>query len=224
MTVHDAGASQTPFRILTVCTGNICRSPMAERLLQAGLDERFPGQFEVSSAGTGALVGNPIDARVAGFIHELGGDDENFSARQITPGILEGQDLVLALTREHRSRVVEMSPAMLRRTFTLREFARLLPGLPLDDSLQGADRWRAAIPKALRARSAHAGPPEDDDVVDPYKRGDDVYDRMQRHLYRALQTLLEQPRMAACTFMTMTSSTSPKTLNRPNSGNWRSPK
>ncbi|WP_446740540.1 arsenate reductase/protein-tyrosine-phosphatase family protein [Ornithinimicrobium sp. CNJ-824] len=44
-------------RILVVCTGNVCRSPLVERLLQQGLDERWgPGAFEVRSAGTGALV------------------------------------------------------------------------------------------------------------------------------------------------------------------------
>lgn len=190
MTVTDAGASQTPFRILTVCTGNICRSPMAERLLQAGLDERYPGQFEVRSAGTGALVGNPVDVKVAGFIRELGGSADGFSARQLTPAILHGQDLVLALTREHRSRVVELSPAMLRKTFTLRELARLLPTLTLDESPRGADRWRAGIPKATRARSARAGAAQDDDVVDPYKRDDDYYLLMREEIASSLPPLL----------------------------------
>lgn len=187
----DAGAASqdTPFRILTVCTGNICRSPMAERLLQAGLDERFPGQFIVESAGTGAFVGNPIDPQVAGFIRELGGSAEDFSARQLTPHILEGQDLVLALTREHRSRVVEISPAMLRKTFTLREFARLLPHIQLDASLRGADRWRASIPTTARARSAHDDRPRADDVVDPYRQRDEVYGDMRQQVTNALLEL-----------------------------------
>lgn len=185
----EAASQEIPFRILTVCTGNICRSPMAERLLQAGLDERFPGQFIVESAGTGALVGNPIDPQVAGFIRELGGDAENFSARQLTPEILEGQDLVLALTREHRSRVVEMSPAMLRKTFTLREFARLSPGVILDPSLDGARFWRALVPKALRCRRSHSGAPEDDDVIDPYGRAIETYRTMARELTPAIEAI-----------------------------------
>lgn len=184
MTGTDAGAAsqEPPFRILTVCTGNICRSPMAERLLQAGLDERFPGQFIVESAGTGALVGNPIDPQVAGFIRALGGNADNFSARQLTPAILQGQDLVLALTREHRSRVVEMSPAMLKKTFTLREFARLLPAVRVDGSLEGTERWHATVPKALRTRTARAGLPEDDDVIDPYKKEEAIYHEMMQQI------------------------------------------
>ncbi|MDN4612585.1 arsenate reductase/protein-tyrosine-phosphatase family protein [Arthrobacter burdickii] len=179
----------SPFRILTVCTGNICRSPMAERLLQTGLDAHFPGEFIVESAGTGALVGNPIDARVAGFIEELGGNSENFAARQLSPGVLNTADLVLALAREHRSRVVEMSPVMLHKTFTLREFARLLPKLELDEALRGQDRWRAAIPRALRARSSNPRANGEDDVVDPYRRDDEIYARMAQQLAPAVAQL-----------------------------------
>jgi protein-tyrosine phosphatase len=185
-------APAVPFRILTVCTGNICRSPMAERLLQAGLDKRYPEQFIVQSAGTGALIGSPVDSQVTEFIKELGGSAENFSARLLTPAILEGQDLVLALTREHRSSVVLMSPAMLKKTFTLREFARLLPLLDLDDSLQGAERWRFALPKALRARSAHTSSPDVDDVIDPYRRSPDVYLQMKSEITPAVCELAGQ--------------------------------
>lgn len=183
--------SRQPFRILAVCTGNICRSPMVERLLQAGLDERFPGEFIVGSAGTAALVGNPIDPPVAEFIRVLGGNDTAFSARQLTTALLQQQDLVLALTRDHRSKVVEMSPAMLRRTFTLREFARLASSLDLEDSLNGPDRWRAGLPYAVRARSMHPMSPQDDDVIDPYRRSDSDYQQMRCELAEALQTIVK---------------------------------
>ena len=110
-----------PFKILTVCTGNICRSPMAERLLQHGLDQVSPGAFEVRSAGTGALVGHAIEPHVEGFIRVMGAPTDNFAARPLTPAILAEQDLVIALTRAHRSKIVEMRPALLKKTFTLRE-------------------------------------------------------------------------------------------------------
>ncbi|MHA7281104.1 arsenate reductase/protein-tyrosine-phosphatase family protein [Arthrobacter sp. MDT2-2] len=179
-----------PFRILTVCTGNICRSPMAERLLQVGLDTRFPGQFIVESAGTGALVGNPIEPQVARLISLFGGQADNFFARQLTPQVLEGQDLVLALTREHRSLIVEMSPRMLRSTFTLMELARLLPMTNMDTSLRGADYWRASIPKALRARTANSAGPQDDDVADPYRKAAEAYKLMAEKLAPAIDALV----------------------------------
>ncbi|MCQ2001784.1 arsenate reductase/protein-tyrosine-phosphatase family protein [Arthrobacter zhaoxinii] len=179
-----------PFRILTVCTGNICRSPMAERLLQSGLDQMAPGEFEVTSAGTGALVGSGIEPHVAGFVNIFGGSSAGFTSRQLTLEVLQGQDLVLALTRGHRSKIVELAPGLLRRTFTLRELARLLPLVDADPDATTADRWQAAMARALRLRSAHPAGPEEDDVVDPYRRSDDVYQQMVRELTPAVDALL----------------------------------
>lgn len=184
-----ASSSSEPFRILTVCTGNICRSPMAERLLQLGLDEQAPGQFLVESAGTGALVGNPIDPRVAGMIRVFGGSAEDFAARQLTPQILQGKDLVLTLTREHRSKVVELDPSMLRRTYTLREFARIYEHLELDKSLRASDLWRSAVTQAFRARSVHTATAGEDNVVDPYRQADEVYEQMRNELAPTIQIL-----------------------------------
>lgn len=93
-------------RILTVCTGNICRSPVAERLLQAGLDQAVPGGFVVTSAGTRALVGEPIQPPSADIVRTFGGNAEGFAARQLTSKILRGVDLVLTMTSGHRGEVL----------------------------------------------------------------------------------------------------------------------
>jgi len=178
-----------PFRILTVCTGNICRSPIAERLLQAELDERHPGQFVVQSAGTGALVGYPIDPQMEGLVRALGGNPDNFYARQLSPETLKEQDLVLTLTREHRGRVVEMAPAMLKKTFTLREFARIVSSIESDGLAHGANRWRAWIPKALRKRSAQKMHTEDD-VIDPYKQDNHVFNVVAKQISHCVSTLV----------------------------------
>lgn len=180
-----------PFRILAVCTGNICRSPMVERLLQSALGNIAPGEFEVSSAGTGALVDRPMDPQVAGFVHVFDGVSEGFRARQLEERILDGKDLVLALTREHRGRVIEMAPQLLRKTFTLREFARLLTELDGDTSVSGPQRWRSILPKVVRARTVHPSDPSHDDVVDPYRRPDEVYQQMVRELVPAVKTLVD---------------------------------
>ncbi|WP_434618325.1 low molecular weight phosphatase family protein [Arthrobacter sp. A5] len=186
--------SQAPFRILAVCTGNICRSPMTERLLQHGLDAASPGSFSVRSAGTGALVGSAMDPQIEGYVQVFGASAEGFVSRQLTAEILQGQDLVLALSREHRSRIVTLSPALLKKTFTLRELARILPGVPGESGAAPADpaaRWRSALTRALRARTRHAVDPKEDDVVDPYRRDDHVYQQMMRELTPAVRTLIE---------------------------------
>ena len=118
-----------PAHILVVCTGNVCRSPLVERLLRVRLAERLGEQrhrVEVGSAGVRALVGSGMTAEAAAELRALGGDDATFAARQLTTSLLDGVDLVLAATRQHRSEVVTRSPGVLRCAFTLRELHRLL--------------------------------------------------------------------------------------------------
>lgn len=159
-------------------------------MLRSAFARIAPGEFAISSAGTGALVGFSIDAQVTDLIRAFEGDPEDFRARQLEKRILEGQDLILALTREHRSRVIEMSPSLLRQTFTLREFARLIDKIDGDASLDGPNRWRAALPKVVRSRAAHPSAPELDDIVDPYRRPKDVYQQMAQELVPAVKTLV----------------------------------
>ncbi|QGQ20267.1 low molecular weight phosphatase family protein [Cellulomonas sp. JZ18] len=163
-----------PARVLTVCTGNICRSPAVERLLRlrlAGTD------VVVESAGTRAVVGAAVSPPMVPLITGAGADADGFAARQLTPAVLRDVDLVLTLTRAHRSAVVEHAPAMVRRTFTLLELARLLrhvdpAALAAAGSTPG-ERVRA-LP-ALAAGVRHLAGPGEDDVVDPIGQSDAVY-------------------------------------------------
>jgi protein-tyrosine phosphatase len=64
----------------------------------------------VSSAGTRAVIGHPVHAKAARVLVELGGDPADFAARQLKPAIATEADLVLAMTREHRDAVLEITP------------------------------------------------------------------------------------------------------------------
>ncbi|XAS63544.1 low molecular weight phosphatase family protein [Pseudarthrobacter sp. So.54] len=186
--------SPQPVRILTVCTGNICRSPVAERLLQAGLDQVRPGAFVVSSAGTRALVGEPIQPPSAEIIRAYGGTPESFAARLLTVSSLRESDLVLTVTARHRGEVMQLDASVLKRTFTIREFARMLQAL--EQRHEQADVEPSAIWRDLPAKVATvrhlALVPEaaDNDVVDPYRRGREVYDQMEDQLAPAIQAIL----------------------------------
>ena len=182
-------------RILTVCTGNICRSPVAERLLQAGLDQVQPGTFVVSSAGTHAMVGDPIQPLSAEIIRTYGGTPEGFAARQLTPRILRESDLVLAMTAKHRGAVMQMDASLLKRTFTIREFARMLGVLGQRDAPSAAvDHpafWRGLPARAASMRHlALAAEAADNDVVDPYRRGPELYNQMEDELAPAILGIL----------------------------------
>ena len=187
-----------PFRILVVCTGNICRSPLAAAVLRDALAEIAPGGFAVESAGTNALVGEPAQPEAVAIAAGLGSTLEGFEARQLTEGMIERADLVLTLAERHRSSVLRLYPA-LKRTFTVREFSRLLGALPTDESehamaKDGEPRgaWRHLVARAWEAKTAagstvQANP--EDDVVDPYRLGPEVWAQMSDELVPALEAI-----------------------------------
>ena len=201
--------SPSPVRILTVCTGNICRSPVAERLLQAGLDQVLPGGFEVRSAGTRALVGDPVQPLSADIIRTFGGTAEGFAARQLSAKILRNVDLVLTMTSGHRGEVLQLDASLLKRTFTIREFARMLDVLEEREgqSPQGAGLngerlaantklWRKLPARAASVRHLALAPDAaDNDVVDPYRRSADYYRQMEDELAPAIISVLRFARL-----------------------------
>ncbi|WP_285727615.1 low molecular weight protein-tyrosine-phosphatase [Psychromicrobium xiongbiense] len=116
----------SPYRIVTVCTGNICRSPMAEFMLRQALDAAGLGsRVEVDSAGTTDWErGNPIDPRSARVLRSHGVDDAaGHRARKITEADLAGSELVLALDTDHLDWLLRQASAADRHKIRLlREF------------------------------------------------------------------------------------------------------
>lgn len=165
--------SEELFSILTVCTGNVCRSPTVERLLA----QKLGPTVSISSAGTHALVGHPISEPMARLLRSSGAPDGAFAARGLTQKLVKNADLVLTLTRAQRTIVVELWPPAVRRTFTVREFARLLElvdpcALPTGSP---AERLLKVMPLVVAERGARLTSPEDDDVIDPFRLGAEIY-------------------------------------------------
>jgi protein-tyrosine phosphatase len=179
--VPDSPVPQGPsrFRVLFVCIGNVCRSPVGERLLAA----RLPAdRFEVSSAGVGAMVGYAMSRYAAAELRGYGGDPTGFAARQLTPAVIEQADLLLTATRDLRSQVLAESPGALRRTFTVLEFAALV-GMSEGGSPADVVRWAGAH------RSAAAA--VEQDVPDPFRRGAEAHAAAARAIHDAVGRIAE---------------------------------
>ncbi|MGH3301956.1 MAG: low molecular weight protein-tyrosine-phosphatase [Streptosporangiaceae bacterium] len=116
-----------PYRICIVCLGNICRSPMAERVLAAQLDRAgLAGLVVVDSAGTGDWhVGKAMDYRARAELARRGHDPTGHKARQLQPDWLDGYDLLLATDRSNLARLRAMArgkPGLADRIMLLRAF------------------------------------------------------------------------------------------------------
>lgn len=185
-------------RIMTVCTGNICRSPYAQLALGHALEGVRPGAFEVVSAGTQALIGNPVEPGSASILDAKGVAHDHFAARQISERMLDDIDIVLPLEVSHRKIVLSYSPRHLKRAYTVKELARLLDSAderqPWTERLAGLatpeERW-AALPSHLaRERGLSRVPEGTDDIDDPYRQSQEVFDRMAAEVDAAVERIV----------------------------------
>lgn len=154
--------------ILVVCTGNICRSPIAAGLLRDALDQRFGDRAPVvGSAGTWGVEGSPATSEAVAAAAERGIDIDDHRARRLTGAIAQSANLVICMATEHRDALAGL-PAMAPRTFTLKELVRLLEWLPPTRPDVPTDPLAHRIDAANTARRAgFTGNRLDEDVVDP---------------------------------------------------------
>jgi protein-tyrosine phosphatase len=183
--------------VLFVCTGNICRSPTAERLAVAfSARLQIPG-FTASSAGTRAVIGHTIHHEAAPVLEKLGGDSSAFVARQINPRIASSADLVVTMTKAHRDAVLELAPHRLNRTFSLGEAASLI-------SVFGA----STIADLAAVRS-HLGQRQIKEISDPIGQGPDVFWSVGSQIAELLHPLL-----ALCSAVSVGSAAATDTKDR----------
>lgn len=165
------------FQILVVCTGNICRSPIAAQLLAERLDD-----VSVTSAGVAAVVGSDIAPGMIGATGRAGVSISPHAARQITEALVRRAGLVLTMDTDQRSWVLGLVPAALKRVFTFREFALICGYLRDSEELHWpvrSDDESRLLDLMDRAGGQRGRFPPGPDLIidDPYRGEAEAYDR-----------------------------------------------
>jgi protein-tyrosine phosphatase len=178
-----------PLLVLHVCTGNICRSPMAELIMRAELDRTYAetaARVALDGGGTyGGHAGAPINPPAGAVLGDLGIDASGFRAQALTVRAVDHADLVVCAAREHVHRVVTMVPDAADRAFTLLDLARVAADhgsvLPTDDPV--------ARLTALRELAASDAVPlgRASDIEDPYGLSAGVYEATAARILEAVR-------------------------------------
>ncbi len=162
-------------RVLTVCTGNLCRSPLAEALLQRELTNLGVPAF-VTSAGTDAIPGLPVPPPMLKATGSMLVNLRRHRAVRLTPDLVDETDLIITMTRDHLRTVVGMVRNAFGRTFTLKELARRAAALngsrPITFQL-----WLAALNDG-RDSAGLLGADDFDDIEDPHGRSPKTHRRV----------------------------------------------
>ncbi|MEC0092533.1 low molecular weight protein arginine phosphatase [Paenibacillus macquariensis] len=141
-------------RILFVCTGNTCRSPMAEAILRKLAKERGL-QLEVQSAGVAASQGAPISRHAEAVLRDHNIDDK-ITSQSLRLDIVRESDLILTLTQAHKQHVIRNFPEIVGKIYTLKEYAeddqQVLQDVAEMDTLYAAWAMDNALGKPMENR------------------------------------------------------------------------
>ena len=166
-----------------VCTGNLCRSPMAHALLEHRLQESGCEDVEVASTGTWAYDGNPATPEAVSVLSGRGVDLSQHRSRALDPAELEDSDVVVVMTSVHLREVSAMAPDLVDRVVLMKELPEIdLRDLSLEAPREERVRSLLSAPRPQRRRSL--------DLDDPMGLPTSSYERALREIEAGVEVLV----------------------------------
>lgn len=189
-------------RILFVCTGNTCRSPLAEGLLRIRVHQEGLAA-EVRSAGVSAVTGGPISRNSASLLQEAGFKD-SIQSLSIQESEVKWADLILTMTMGHKRVVIQRFPEAIDKTFTLKEYveddAHILRAIEEREQLVTELELKQALSQTVSVEERsriykleHTIP--DYDISDPFGGSLDVYRQTAEEISGSLDKLVQKIRV-----------------------------
>ncbi len=172
--------------ILIICTGNLCRSPMAEAMLRRQA-EQSGAPLQVASAGFATEGEAPPEPTLA-VMRRRGIDLSEHRSRLLTPSMLATADLVIGMTRTHVWEAAVRDPDIVPRAFVLGELVRLNDDIGHRSTGEPFERWTERL-HVERRHGAHA-PLSGDEIPDPFGKRRKVHERVAS---RIEQLVLQLP-------------------------------
>ena len=169
-------------KILFVCTGNLCRSPMAEGLMRYLLQERGCSDVEVASVGTWAYHGSPATTEAIETLRKRGVDLEAHRSRPAEVAQLNDADVVVAMTSVHVREIASLAPEAINKVVLMKELKEIEPD-ELPDGAAPAERVGALL-RGRRPKSRRSL-----DVDDPMGLPTAAYERALREIEEGLEVL-----------------------------------